>query len=312
MTLSKCAVSSAVPVQLARRAALGLMLAASMNAMAAAPAAPGGSAIARLGSVTVSQGELEQMLQSMPEAARAQFKGNRAAIEGWLADRLASESLLKEARDKRWADRPEVKRQIDVATHEIIGNSYLASLTQPPASYPSDAELRTAYEAGKSNFMLPPAYHVAQIYLLAPANDSAAVAKVRPQAVALAGQARSGDFAALARTQSQDQQSAPNGGDVGTMPLAQMLPEVRETVSKMQPGQVSEPVQSSGGFHIVKLLDTQAGRAATLDEIKPRLQQAMRQRRQQELAQSYMAKLAKPEAVNIDAAALEATLKKVN
>ncbi|GAA4340278.1 peptidylprolyl isomerase [Pigmentiphaga soli] len=290
-------------------AALGLMLATSAGAAVAASA---GASVARMGSISISQDELEQMLRSLPPSARQQLKGDHAAVERWLADRLASEALLREAQSKKWADQPQVKSQIDAAVREITGRSYLASVSQPPADYPSDADLRAAYEQNKGNFNVPAVYHVAQIYLAAPQSDSNAVAKARTQAQALAAQARSGDFAALAQSQSQDRNSAANGGDVGTLPLEQLLPEVRTAVSTMKPGQVSDPVQSPTGFHIVKLIDSKPAHTATFDEVKPRLQQLLRQQRQQQLAQAYLQGLAKQGSYTIDNAAVDAALSKGN
>lgn len=301
------------------RTAIGVLLASWLSAapvQAAEPAPAGGPVVARAGSVTVGQDDVERLLQGLPEADRAAARSNRAGIENWLRQRLASEALLREAQGKGWAERPEVKARVDAAVREIsariVSSTYLESVTQVPAGYPSELEVKAAYEEGKANFQVPATYRVAQIFLAAQGSDAAATAKVRDEARKLATQARQGDFAALAKSRSQDPRGAERGGEVGTLPLAQMLPEVRDTVARLKVGQVSDPVQSAAGFHVVKLLDTQAGRTATLDEIKPQLVSAMRQQRQQQLVQAYMAKLVAPGAASIDTAALDAVLQKAN
>ncbi|MDF3839997.1 peptidylprolyl isomerase, partial [Cupriavidus basilensis] len=296
------------------RTAIGILLASWLSAapvQAAEPAAAG-PVVARLGAVTVGQEEVERLLQGLPAAERAAARSNRAGIENWLRQRLAAEALLREAQGKGWAERPEIKARVDAAVREvtarIVSSTYLESVTQVPAGYPSEAEVKAAYEEGKANFQLPATYRVAQIFLAAQGTDAAAIAKVRDEARKLAAQARQGDFAALAKTRSQDPRGAERGGEVGTLPLAQMLPEVRDVVARLKAGQVSEPVQSAAGFHVVKLLDSQAGRTATLDEIKPQLLTAMRQQRQQQLVQAYLANLGPAASVNIDTAALDAVL----
>jgi parvulin-like peptidyl-prolyl isomerase len=299
------------------RAAVGLLLASCLGtALAQTPAAPADAVVARLGAVTVGQSEIERLLQGMPESERAAVKGNRANIEAWLRQRLASEALLREAEAKGWADRPEIRARIDAAMREftarLVSTSYLESVAQVPAGYPSDAEVSAAYEQGKAGFKLPATYRIAQIFIAAPAGDAAAIAKARDEAQKLAVQARQGDFAALARAKSQDKRSADRGGEVGTLPLEQMLPEAREPVSKLGVGKVSDPVQSGAGFHVMKLLDTQPARTATLEEMKPRLQAALRQQKQQQLAQAYLAGLAPAGSLNIDTAALDAAMQKVN
>ncbi|WP_307867089.1 peptidylprolyl isomerase [Variovorax sp. E3] len=129
-----------------------------------------------------------------------------------------------------------------------MSTSYLESVSQVPAGYPSDAEVKAAYEQGKTSYNLPAAYRVAQIYLATPDRSASAVAKVREEAGKLARQARAGDFAAVARASSQDKRTAERGGEVDTLPLARILPELRDTVAKLKPGQVSEPVQAEAGF----------------------------------------------------------------
>lgn len=302
------------------RGALGLMLAALLgNAAAQIPA--DGAAVAQLGSVTISQSEVERLLQGLPEAERSQLRAQRAGLEDWLRQRLASEALLKEAQQKQWAERSEVKARIDAAQREIreriVSSSYLDSVTQLSADFPSDAQLKAAYEQAKPQLQLPATYQVAQIFLALPANaeagaDAAAIAALRVRAGELAKQARAGDFAALAKAHSQDARSAARGGDVGTLPLAQMLPEMREPVSRLQPNQVSDPVQSTTGWHVLKLLATQPARVATLEEAGPRLQAAMRSQRRQELANEVFARLAPAGSIRIDSAALDAALKKFN
>lgn len=301
------------------RAAAGVLLASCLGAAAAQTppqASPSNPVVASLGAVTVGRVEVERLLKGMPEAERKALKDNRAALDNWLRQRLASEALLREARAKGWAERPEVKARIDAAvdeiTQRIVATSYLESLAQLPAGFPSDAEVAAAYEQGKAGFALPAIYRVAQIYLAAPAGDAAAQAKVREEARKLATQARSGDFASLARSRSDDKRSAERGGEVGALPLAQLLPEVRTVVGKLKVGEVSEAVASDAGFHIVKLLETQPARTASLQEMTPQLQAALRQQRQQQLVQAHLAGLAPAGGVAIDAAVLDATLRQID
>jgi len=294
-----------------------LMLASVFGiAGAQTKAAEADKPIASLGQVNVPQIDLERMLQALPQAELAAIKSDRAGLENWLRQRVTSETVLREARSKGWADRPEIKTRVDAAVREITGRiiatSFLESMTQVPADYPSEADIKAAYEQNKSTYNLPAAYRVAQIYLPTSPNDAVGNKKIAEKAKRLATQARAGDFSALAKTESQDPSSAARGGEVGTLALADMLPEVREVVARLKTGQVSEPVQAAAGIHIVKLIESQPARTATLEELKPRLQAALRQQRQQQLVQAYLAGLAPADRMTIDTATLDATLKKVN
>jgi len=273
--------------------------------------------VARLGTIAIGQEEIERLLQALPSTERVAIKGNRGGLENWLRQRVASEALMREAQGKNWAARPEVKNRIDEAVKEvtarIVSSTYLASVTPMPVGYPTDVDVAAAYEQAQPSLKLPAAYRISQIYLATPPGaDAAAVAKVRDEAVKLAARARTGDFAAIAKSSSQDARSAERGGDVGAIPLDKMIPEMREPVLKLKLGQVAGPVQSSNGFHILKLTDMQAARTPTLEEVKPRLQQMLREQRQQQLARDYMAQLAPVASVTIDNAVLNAVLQKIN
>jgi len=63
------------------------------------------------------------------------------------------------------------------------------------------------------------------------------------------------DFAQAARTHSEDLGSAANGGDLGWMNPGQLVPEFEKAMNGLKPGEISEPVQSSFGFHIIQVLE---------------------------------------------------------
>ncbi len=277
------------------------------------PTVAGAAVVARLADMQVRQDEVEQFMRALPPADRVAVRQNGAAVELMLRQRLANEALLKEARQQQWAERPEIRAKLQAAVQEVtdrvISSSYLDSVTQLPAGFPSDAELNAAYARAKSQLQIAATYHVAQIYL--PVEQGTNSASVQAEAAKLSKQARQGDFAALAKARSQDAPSAAQGGDVGNLPLAQMRPEFRETVAAMKPGEVSDPVQSPSGFHVLKLLAHQAARAATFEEAKPGLQTLMREQRRRELAYNYLNKLAPASGVSFDHAALDAALRNV-
>jgi peptidylprolyl isomerase len=298
------------------RVAAGVLLASLIGAVSAQTAGggSGGPVVATLGKVTLKQADVRRLIKDMSDADRNAILSNHTTAETWVRQRITGEAVVAEARSKGWADKPEVKAKIDEAVREItvriISTAYLESLAQIPSDYPSEAETQAAYDQAKGGFNLPMLYHVSQIFLAAPSNDTAAVAAARAKAKKIIAQARDGDFAAIARANSDEKNSAARGGDVGVLPLANLLPELQDTVAKMKKGQVSDPIQTGSGFQIVKLIDTQAPRTATYEEIKPRLQAILRQQRQQQVVQTYLNNLAPASSITVDGAALDAALAK--
>lgn len=279
----------------------------SVASSAAAPA-PQAPPIATLGAVRVERDELLRQLQTMPPQARQQLQGNRAGLEQWLRARLAERALSEQARAQGWQDKPEIKRAVQAAQERIVVQSYLDSVSRAPDAYPSDADLQAAYERAKPQLTVPAQYRVSQIFLPAALSDADAVAAARKQAQDLAkrAQAPKADFAALAQSQSRDETMRAQGGDIGYVPLAQLTPEMRPVVAQMKAGEVSAPVQSAAGFHILKLTASQPASVTPFEQVKDELRVALRNQRQELAARAYMEGLLNAGTVSIDGAALNA------
>lgn len=290
--------------------ALGLALRPGSDPVAAQQPAPAVlqqtasyPAVARLGNQQVAAEELKTLFASLPEDARAQLRGNRAALDAWIRSRLAQKAVLEQADAQGWRQRPEVEQQTRAATEQIVFRDYMQSVSQVPADYPSAAELQQAYDSGKAAWMTPPLYRVSQIFLAVA--EPQAVEQVRRQAQELSrkAQAAPADFAALAAQYSQDRDS-----DSGLQPLQQLLPEVRSAVARLKVGGVSEVVQSAAGFHVLKLTEQQPARTATLDELRERLTQALRAQRQEQIAKAYLEGMLNTATLSIDGAVLNQVL----
>lgn len=91
------------------------------------------------------------------------------------------------------------------------------------------------------------------------------------EAAALKEQADAGtDFAELAR-QNSTGPSGPNGGDLGWFGAGMMVPAFEAAVVGLEPGQVSEPVQTQFGWHVIKLMETRLQEAPPLSEVEGEL-----------------------------------------
>lgn len=273
----------------------------------AQPTASSSPAVATMGNLSVSAEDLEQVLSSVPPAQRQQLTANRATLEQVVRSRLAEKALIVEARNQAWADKPEVQRAVKLAEEQIVLRSYLDSVSAPPDSYPSEAELQQAYEQNKNRFVQPASYRLSQIFLAAPYNDPEAVGAARKKAAELIKRARGSqaDFAQLAKESSQDKESAARGGDTGFIPLQQVVPELRNAVQQLKKGEVSDVVQLPSGLHIVKLVDVREARQVPLTEMQVQLRDSMRAQRQQDAARAYLEGLLNAGTVSIDGKALQ-------
>lgn len=278
--------------------------AATVNQAVATPA------VATLGQVAVSQDELQQFLQILPPAQRDAMRNDRVVLEQWLRSRLAEKAVVEQAKAQEWDKKAEVHRAIEEAQNQVILRSYLQSVSEPAADYPSEQDLQTAYQANQEQFQLPPMYRLSQIFLSVPDKDEQALAQARKRADAWIKQMREGkaDFAALAKEHSDERVSAERGGDNGFLPLSQLVPAMRSIVTKLEPGQVSDPIVQADGVHILKVAELRPASLRSLAEVEPALRDALRRQRQQEATQAYVTGMLDADTVTVDGKVLSQLL----
>ena len=90
---------------------------------------------------------------------------------------------------------------------------------------------------------------------------------IRQKLIGIRTQIESGDdFATVARAVSEDPQSAADGGDLGWLSPGDTVPEFEQTIAKMELGELSQPIQTRFGWHLVQVLERRSH--DTTDELK--------------------------------------------
>ena len=134
----------------------------------------------------------------------------------------------------------------------------------------NDDECRKFYDSHLEQFFLPERRNVAHLFLAAPPETPPDVVETKRTAIeALSGRLAAGeDFAALAAQNSEDEATKLRGGELGYFSAKRMPPDFVEAATKLHPGAISKPVRTRLGFHILKLIDLQAPRQQTFDEVR--------------------------------------------
>jgi peptidylprolyl isomerase len=291
-------------------------VATAWTASAWAQTPAGDLPVARRGALTLTAGEVANMVRFADPALRHQLDTDPAALARYVRDRMVALAVLDDAHAHGWDSRPDIAWRADRAREASIIGSYLEALSEPDPSYPSEAEVQDAYQANKARLMVPRQYHLAQIFVASPPGtqpgtpaDAAAEKRLLDLRAQIA--ARHGDFAGLARRQSEDRGSAANGGDLGWVREDQLLPAVRAAVAGLAEGSLSPPIRAADGWHLVRLLDTRPAGPAPLADVRAQLVQALRQQKQQENARAYIAGLLRQAPVQLDEIQLSASVPKL-
>ena len=150
-----------------------------------------------------------------------------------------------------------------------------------------DDELRALFEAERESFVTPEKREVSHILISVPADaDSTAEEEARARLAALGSRIEVGEsFEDLARDNSDDPGSATAGGSLGFIERGVMVPPFEEAAFALAPGELSEPVRSSYGWHLIKVTSVQGSRRATFEEVRD---QVLAQYRTREAERIYV------------------------
>ncbi len=96
------------------------------------------------------------------------------------------------------------------------------------------------------------------------------------------------DFSELAKVHSDDSGTKNRGGDLGTFPKGTMVKEFEKALMKLKPGEVSQPVLSPFGYHLIKLAEKIESRVKTLDEVKESIEKDLKARKARQRARRIL------------------------
>ncbi len=207
-------------------------------------------------------------------------------------DRFVAQVKLDADAAKKYYDSHQdefrVPEQVRIEFVTLSADSLVAQMQ------PSAADVRKAYDENVKRFAIKEARRASHILITADAAGGAeAKKKAKEKIDALHAQLKKSpkDFAALAKQNSQDPGSAANGGDLGFFERGSMVKPFEDAVFSMQAGEISAPVESEFGYHIIRLDAVRSGKAKSFEEaraeIETELKKQLAGRKYAELADAF-------------------------
>jgi parvulin-like peptidyl-prolyl isomerase len=259
--------------------------------------------VGRVGDIEITTTELRESLAGLLAEQKTAVASDPAAVAQYLRSLLVQKLILKQASEQKWDQDPAVIARLVRARETAIAETFLEAKSKPDESYPTESELKEAYEANKDKLIIPRSYQLAQIYISEAENADAATkaaAKSRLDAIVKQLAAKDADFAAIARKSSEEPASAAEGGKIGWLADSQIQPAIREKLPTLTLGKISDPIRLTDGWHILKVLDIREPRTPTLDELRDTFVTRLRAERSLSTRQDFIANLLKdnPLAIN--------------
>jgi peptidylprolyl isomerase len=273
-----------------------------------AAGAPAQDVVGKMGNQELRALDMKRMIDAQPPEVRKQLSTDLGAMDRLVRNELVRQSILAEAKQQGWDKKPDVVYLMERARETALLQAYVNSLARPAGAYPSEDEIKGYYEASKDSLTVPGEYQLAQIFVASPESaDKAAAAAAQKKVADLAArvQRAPADFGKIAKEASEHKDSAPKGGELGWVPEPQLLPEIRTAVVRMTKGEVSAPIRSAAGWHVVRLIDRKPSVVRPLAEVREQIIATMRLRKAQEVERTYVEGLLSKGAVSINSAELQ-------
>jgi parvulin-like peptidyl-prolyl isomerase len=268
-----------------------------------------GDLVAQMGQLHFTAGDLKDFLQTLSPDIRRQALADPLAMERLIQGEVARRAILNEATAKKWQSRPAVAKEINAARDSIVLRNYLTAVTDLPASYPSESDIKAAYTLNPDKFLVPRQYRLEQIFITSPPGDKNAAAALKTaKDLSAKAHMRGVRFEDLARQNSQHKATAEKGGDTGWLMESQLRPAILSKIAGMAKGEISEPIRGDQGWHIVRLMDTKPATTRPLAEVRALIVTSLRQEKQQNDQLQYVKRMVDKTPVRLNQANLRTAL----
>jgi peptidyl-prolyl cis-trans isomerase C len=270
--------SAGLPAPLRRAGILAASLALLLGVAAPAFAQDKDPVVATVNGTAIHQSDLtiaeEEAGQLPPMSADAK--------RDYLIQFVTDMTLLTQAAEaKKLGDSDEFKQKLAFARKKLLMESLLQSVGKDAMS---DAALHKAYDEAVKQMPDEEEVHARHILIRAPQGDEKAGAEAKKKIEDVIARINKGeDFTKVAKEVTEDPSGKANGGDLGWFTKDQMVPEFSEVAFKLKPGQISEPVHTQFGWHVIKLEDKRKKQAPAFADVKPQLEQFVTRKAQADL-----------------------------
>ena len=231
----------------------------------AAPLPPQTPLIKR-GALVVTAQDFEAQMLRIPESMRGETRGSLDRVATMTDSLFVNRALAAEARDKGFLSDPLVELRGKQVLEAYQARAYLDHI-EKTYPYPDFSQrAREIYLADRTKYQVPPTFNVEHILVnLWGRTREMALERIREVEAKVAGGA---DFLAMAREYSNDPGVKQNHGRLGTVSPADIDSEIAQVLPTLKDGEVSKPILTRSGYHLVRVSARTPGRQRPFEEVR--------------------------------------------
>ena len=234
------------------------------------------SFIAKVNDAVISEEDFIAEISLIPEWARNNFIGKEGK-ELFLKEMINKELIYQDAIRKGMQNDKDLEARVEEFRKMTLLSIVLKQEIEDKAEV-TESEIKEFYEKNPENFKKGAEVRARHILVDTEEKANDIMASI------IKGES----FAELAKTFSKDKGSAQNGGDLGFFSRGKMIPEFEETAFSLKKGEVSKPVKTTYGYHIIEVTDRKEGSQIKFEEAAGTIKNQLLKEKQRGLFESYL------------------------
>lgn len=237
--------------------------------------------LAKAGKAEITKEDFFREFNRVPEWAKGRFQTEEGKKQ-FLEEIIKKELIYQDAKKKGLQRDEKLKAEVEELEKMTLIKAVLEKEVEEKARL-DPKEVREFYDKHPDEFRIGSEVRASHILV-----DSEEDAKNILQRIQ-----RGESFSVLAEKFSRDKASAKNGGDLGFFGRGRMVPEFERVAFSLKAGEVSNPVRTRFGYHIIKVTDRKEGKLGDFEEVKDAIARRVAMEKQKDIFDSFIGKLKK-------------------
>ena len=241
----------------------------------------GGPVIAKVDSSAITQDDFLKEINRIPDWAKGQFNDEEGK-KRFLEELIKRELIYTQAKKMKLDKNKEYMEKVEEFEKMTLVSLMLKKEVEDKSEV-SDAEVKAFFDQNAERFTIGAKLRASHILVQTEQEAQKIIDRINKGA----------SFSDLAKSLSADKGSAQNGGDLGYFEHGRMVPEFEQAAAALKPGEISKPVKTRFGYHVIKLTDIQKGQPANFEESKESIRRQLISEKRKNLFDTYIEKLEK-------------------
>lgn len=219
------------------------------------------------------------LVSNMNQQEREQVLEDESLFKQVIENEANNRSTLSAAIANNLVEDRNVDFLMRRGAENILRESYLSRLisTKLPKDFPTNEQVVEYFDANKGQFVVPERVHVWQIFFKKSENNKKELAALTKKAESIISSLKKGkaDYSNIALSESEHDQSKALGGYMGLLKTSELIPAIKEPILKLKEGEISKPIESEAGVHILKRGKILKPETLELAQVEPQIRELL-------------------------------------